>query len=480
MNLLSYAIDSTSTSFIVINKEGIILDINKETERIFGFKKSELIHEHINIFLPDHLKDKHSIYLKDFFKKPNTKMIGNGRILTALNKNKEEIKIEVEISFFHKYNQIYGIASINNIGDEYKTKKLLEITQEVAKIGSWKFDLTTEKLSWSKITYIIHELEVGADLKIEDAINFYHEDDKPIIRECVKRGVSELEKWDVQLRIVTAKNNVKWVRALGFPVIEKGKVIGLEGTFQDVHQEKINEQNLEKISNSLKIANDELMQFSYRTSHDLKSPLLTMRCLAVLTVEDINAGDLDMAKQNLELIITQAKSLETLVTDLLNLAKADAIDDKPESIDFSKITDEVIMLNKTKAEINKVKIYCDINTNSEWCFPNVRILQILNNLISNSIKYYDENKEERFVKISIFEKDNNLSLSVIDNGQGIPFENEEEIFKMFKRFHIEKVSGSGLGMYVLKKHVDHLKGTINVKSSDEGTEINIIFEREEQ
>ena len=128
-----------------------------------------------------------------------------------------------------------------------RSRQFLQETQEVAHIGGWKFDMQSESLRWSDEVYRIHGLPPDADVTVEDAVEFYHADDRDTIWDAVDRLTSEDEPYDVELRIVTADDDVRWVRALGEPVYEDDGLIAVQGTFQDITERKEREQELRTI-----------------------------------------------------------------------------------------------------------------------------------------------------------------------------------------------------------------------------------------
>ena len=113
-----------------------------------------------------------------------------------------------------------------------RQRNLLEQTQRLA--GSWDINLESEALTWSDEVYRIHELEPGTEVELEDGINFYAPEARPVIREAVTRAIEEREPWDLELPFVTAKGNRRWVRVVGAPVIEGDEVVKVTGAFQDV------------------------------------------------------------------------------------------------------------------------------------------------------------------------------------------------------------------------------------------------------
>jgi len=126
-----------------------------------------------------------------------------------------------------------------------RSRQFLQETQEVAHIGGWEYNVQSKSLRWSDEVYRIHGLPPDADVTVEDAIEFYHPDDRDTIREAVDRLVSEGEPYDVELRIVTVGDDVRWVRALGEPVYEDSELIAVQGTFQDITERKEREQELQ-------------------------------------------------------------------------------------------------------------------------------------------------------------------------------------------------------------------------------------------
>lgn len=235
----------------------------------------------------------------------------------------------------------------------------------------------------------------------------------------------------------------------------------------------LQKQELEKYNQELEVSNEELSQFSYRTSHDLRSPLITVRGLADAIYEDIVDGEYEEAKRNARLISSRVKKLENLIIDILDLAKADLEVAEKEYVDVEDVISGILeRLGSVYLDCD-IKIETDIDKSAKLYVSRVRITQILENLISNSMKYRDPDKTDRFIKIST-KHDGNQDICVVeDNGVGIPEEFTDQVFGMFRRFHPEISYGSGLGMYIIKKHVDRMEAHIAFSSSPEGTRIEV-------
>lgn len=228
-----------------------------------------------------------------------------------------------------------------------------------------------------------------------------------------------------------------------------------------------------RANQKLSVANDELAQFAYRASHDLKAPLVTTRGLADFICMDLESGDYDEVRSNANKISDNVTRLEKLVTDILDLARADLEVSSLEQIDLRALVDGIKARLEKSYKDSNVSIEVEISEPFELVASRTRITQVLENLISNAIKYYDPEKPQHFVKVSATSLNEKIEIKVCDNGLGIPDEFRQQVFKMFQRFHPNVSYGSGLGMYIIKKHIDSMSADMRFTSSPAGTEFSI-------
>ena len=204
--------------------------------------------------------------------------------------------------------------------------------------------------------------------------------------------------------------------------------------------------------------NSELDTFFYRISHDLRGPIsssLGLAILAKMEVKDELALDF-IDKQQLQL-----ERLSHIITGLVNLTKLNNTNLAKERIDFDKMIDDCIMSFNTLSNFENLTFKKDIQDSvefySEWTLLNA----ILQNLIENAIKY--SRGKFPYVLVKVREEAAAVIIQVEDNGQGISPEHQSRIFEMFYRA-THQADGNGLGLYILKRSVDRLKGTIEIKS----------------
>ena len=134
-----------------------------------------------------------------------------------------------------------------------RSEKFLNSTGKMAKVGGWELDIKTNKVTWSEETYLIHELQLDNDPTLEDAINFFHPDDRPILQEAIKNAVEKAEPYNLTLRFITAKGKSLFTHTICEPIVEDGKVVKLIGTFQDITESK-------KAVDALKRSEDKLKE----------------------------------------------------------------------------------------------------------------------------------------------------------------------------------------------------------------------------
>lgn len=133
---------------------------------------------------------------------------------------------------------------------------LLSETQKAAKIGSWEVDLGTMSAFWSDEVYRIHEVEIGTPIKVEEGINFYREDFRPVIQNAIDNAIENRSSWDEECILVTKSGKEIWVRAIGHPVFEDSQLTGLRGLFMDINEQKTASIELNKANEKLQLSVD--------------------------------------------------------------------------------------------------------------------------------------------------------------------------------------------------------------------------------
>ena len=219
----------------------------------------------------------------------------------------------------------------------------------------------------------------------------------------------------------------------------------------------------------LRAANEELQEFSYRISHDLKAPAVSSKGLADMALGALEKEDYKITEKALGHIKSTMLKLETLIDDILTLTRIRMDNVKYENVHMQELLEEITDKIKALAGYEKIEIRNDISVALSVVTDRFLLQQVLENLITNAIKYSDPDIEKPYVLIRAEEKGGLYCFYVEDNGIGVPEEYRENLFGMFKRFHPRVSFGSGLGLYMVKKNVEILGGAIEYIAKEKGS-----------
>ncbi|HIF26442.1 MAG TPA: hypothetical protein EYG18_02785 [Micavibrio sp.] len=221
---------------------------------------------------------------------------------------------------------------------------------------------------------------------------------------------------------------------------------------------------------SLEQSNAELIEFSYRISHDLRAPVVSSFGLAETAEKSIRQDDTRVAFTSLGYIKDAMIKLDALIDDIINLTRMKMSDLMFEEVDIEKSVSEALEKMKALQNYDKINIAVEIKGGQTIKTAKIYFQQSLENLISNAIKYADVETIEPKIEISITLADKKCKVLVTDNGLGIEEKFHPKLFKMFERFHTNVSFGSGLGLYLVKQNVGILDGKVHFVALDKGSE----------
>jgi signal transduction histidine kinase len=231
-------------------------------------------------------------------------------------------------------------------------------------------------------------------------------------------------------------------------------------------EEEVNRQTKElKIANeSLKRVNEELDNFIYKTSHDIRGPLASLKGICNVAIMDVKDP---MALDYLKKLDETAGRLNSILTRLLIINQINHASLLNENIDFEDIVNDVILLEKKRGLPSRLKIECNIESPIKFYSDASLLRIILENLIDNAIKFYnDSDRIDPFVHIRIAQEDGKIGIYVTDNGIGVTEADPDKIFQMFSRAS-ERSGTGGIGLYLSKLATEKLGGEINFRTTPE-------------
>lgn len=222
----------------------------------------------------------------------------------------------------------------------------------------------------------------------------------------------------------------------------------------------------------LEATNLELDTFIYSASHDLRGPLLSIAGLTDLARLALATGNQSELTDYLDRIQRNVRKLDNVVVDILQVSRARRMDRTHEPTLMHKLIGEVVELVGVMDDADAVDISIKCKVKRPLEIERLRVRQILNNLLTNGLKYRDTNRDDCFVRVHCDVQDGELLIRVSDNGIGIPVSKRERVFEMFFRASNQSF-GSGLGLYLVKQHADAMGATVTVEYPEQGTTFEV-------
>lgn len=250
---------------------------------------------------------------------------------------------------------------------------------------------------------------------------------------------------------------------------EKLELLNRELAFQNEENKKRSAE-LTKANTELLKTNTELDRFVYSVSHDLRSPLTSILGLISFIEQESQEAD---TLQHIGMIRNSVNRLDEFIKNILSYSRNNRTGLDVVQIPLQKTTTEIVESLKSIKAAEDIHFEIDIKELYPFYSDRLRLNTLLENLVSNAIKYHKTNQTDSFIKITGQSNQENLMLSISDNGIGIASHHHDKIFDMFFRIS-GKNNGSGIGLYIVKDTIQILQGSIEVHSEEgKGTTFNI-------
>jgi light-regulated signal transduction histidine kinase (bacteriophytochrome) len=230
-----------------------------------------------------------------------------------------------------------------------------------------------------------------------------------------------------------------------------------------------------ELQKEIKRSNQELENFAYVASHDLREPLRMISSFATLLERSLEFDLSQEQKEYIGIVRDGAKRMNQLILDLLEVSRIGRTENTEDNVDLKEVINTALLnisvaISEAEAQVNIPESLPLIT-----CAPR-EMTRVFQNLIANAIKYSDKSRPPR-IDINVARIDEGWQVSVDDNGIGIPPHQFERIFHIFQRLHNKDAygGGTGIGLAVCKKIVERHGGLIWVEPNPNGVGCRFIF-----
>jgi signal transduction histidine kinase len=348
--------------------------------------------------------------------------------------------------------------------------------QEIAKLtgsGSWSINFREKKSFLDSEGKRILETPEDFHASLRTALDFYADEEKEkaaaIFMEC-----AEGHSFSTTLKMQTYHKKHFWARAIGRPIYDDlGEIIGIQGVFQDVTDDKQKELELLKSLKIIESQNTKLSNFANVMTHSLRSHASNLKMTLALLEDSTDPNDKEELTQGLNKI---SENLSTTIGHLTELSTIQANAKEPkEMVFFEKVLENVKNTLRRTLTDSRSEIFTDFSE-----VPSIRYIpsymeSILVNLITNAVKYRHPERSPVIEIYSYVENDSTF-LMVKDNGMGIDLKKYgNRIFNIYQTFHTHK-DAEGVGLFLVRNKIESLQGIIAVQSEvGKGTTFTIRF-----
>ncbi|MDC8002546.1 PAS domain-containing sensor histidine kinase [Aureisphaera galaxeae] len=318
-------------------------------------------------------------------------------------------------------------------------------------------------------------LETPEDYRpsLRTALDFYSDEYKARAAEAFM-ACSMGTPFNATVKMLRYNKQEFWAKAVGRPIYgENNEIVGIQGVFQDIDEEKLKELSLETSVKVIESQNSRLFNFAHIVSHNLRSHASNLS----LTLDLLKSIDDATEEEELKSSLYQiSESLNETINHLNEIvtAQAQSLDDR-RLLNFDHVLQSTLSSISRMIEDTQTEIYSDFSEVPEIRYIPSYMESIFLNLITNAIKYRHPDRSP-VIDICSYYEDERVCLMVKDNGLGIDLEKHgNDLFNMYQTFHTGKES-VGIGLFITKNQIETLQGSIHVESKvDEGTTFKITF-----
>ena len=440
-----------------------ILDLNKKLTEIFGYTREEMLKD------PATIRWAHPEKRDEMLKQLKDKGSITDYEMEIIPKNNQIRVLVISLVINQKEGYIEG--SVSDITD----RKRLEEQIKTSEIRYRRF------FEAIRDGILIIDAETGTILDVNpfmiELLGFSHEQflgkklwEIGIFRDIAanKDNFKELQEKKYirfeNLPLETAEGRQIDSEFVSIVYDVEGKNV-MQCNIRDITDRKRAEVLREHLIRELEQKNAELERFTYTVSHDLKSPLITIKGFASLLEDDVMSGDPLQLKKDVSRIMEAAETMQSLLSDVLELARVGKIISPPHSTPFGKIVHEAVDL--LAGPLAERGVTVDIRSDLPDVYvDHVRIREVMTNLIENAVKSFGD-RPDPVIRIGVDRRGDTPVFFVQDNGIGIDPRYLERIFNLFEKLNVS-AHGTGIGLTIVRRIIEVHGGKIWAESEGPG------------
>ncbi|WP_214227675.1 response regulator [Pedobacter sp. B4-66] len=372
-----------------------------------------------------------------------------------IDSSEEEVRIICVIEDITAKKELNDQLEKNSL-ELKRINDLLEIGHEISKMGGWEYDTIRKELFLTKQIYEINESDDHIVINCNNMTKSFDKENKVKLLKALRITLSQNIAFDLELELITAKRNKKWVRISGLPIMKNQKVRIFRGILKDITEIKNNQLELIEAKNLAEQVARKRTETLSIMSHEIRTPLNAIIGISNLLDQDTFSNN-DI-KEYVDHLRYSSNHLLHLINDILDLEKIEC-----KKMELNEIPTNLVSLvnNIYKQFVPFAKTKnLSLNFNHDHQIPqsllidDLRLSRILNNLIGNAIKFTEKGEVNIILKTLIDQHhQTSILFKISDTGIGIPEHLHNLIFDKFHQVNQDshrQQEGSGLGLNITK------------------------------